>query len=123
MWEQAVIKINSYLSEAMRQFKSLEFFTRLKTVDVVFIQTMDGFTFSTASLIDILIGMFYTYIDIVKADVESSLLSIISNDDFSPIVVPNDQIYENYCVKFPFLQNPKFSFERYIFNNISEINE
>ncbi|KAH6562959.1 hypothetical protein BASA60_010876 [Batrachochytrium salamandrivorans] len=104
LWEMAVSKMNTHISECLRDCENPELFLEVKMCVVAFIQTMEVYGFAVASVMDLMISLVDRFASVKKSQCCKKLLRVIEEeDDYMPMIINNmeelDQV--NQAFKLP----------------------
>ncbi|KAI8926727.1 exocyst complex subunit Sec15-like-domain-containing protein [Entophlyctis helioformis] len=111
LWESAVNKMNTHISECLRDCVDPDLFLKIKICVVAFIQTMGIYGFSVTSLTDLMVSLLDRFADLKKSQCAERLIKIIDEeDDYMPMIVNNpdelDEVNGAFTVPLEQLKSP-----------------
>ncbi|KAL2919846.1 Rab GTPase-binding exocyst subunit S15 [Polyrhizophydium stewartii] len=88
LWEVAVGKMNTHISECLRECENPEMFLKIKMCVVAFIQTMEIYGFSVTSVMDLMISLVDRFAELKKSQCNEKFQRVIDEeDDYMPMII------------------------------------
>ncbi|RKP17923.1 hypothetical protein ROZALSC1DRAFT_30318, partial [Rozella allomycis CSF55] len=106
LWENAMSKINSIVSENFRDCKNPQIFLSLKKMNYNVIKTMRGYNFNTQPMEDFQLILFNRYLDTIRSQMNEQILKSIEGDDFELFHCPNKDTFSILKSELEFIQEP-----------------
>lgn len=94
LWDSLCQTAISLISKALSAIDNAEHLLKIKNLISVFIQTMNGFNFSTAAVSNFLLVLFDKYAELLKQRFSEDFIEIVGTDDYMPMPIQNAEEFE-----------------------------
>ncbi|KAF9896712.1 hypothetical protein BX616_006896, partial [Lobosporangium transversale] len=86
-----------------------DMFLNIKLLLMLYIQTMESYNYPVAKLNDLLLTLFHTYTDQLEAKFSANFQKLVDEDDYTPMLVENQDEYNLLQMSFRFKEDRKSS--------------
>ncbi|KAF8929985.1 exocyst complex subunit Sec15-like-domain-containing protein [Dissophora ornata] len=97
------------LSEGLANCQDPDMFLSVKLLLMLYIQTMESYNYPVSKLNDLLLTLFRTYADQLETKFSSNFHKLVDEDDYTPILVENQDEYNLLQMSFRFKEDRKSS--------------
>ncbi|PFH55383.1 hypothetical protein XA68_18441 [Ophiocordyceps unilateralis] len=94
LWESMCNAVVSLTARAMNDVSNAEVLLKIKGVIALFMQTMEGWSYSTSTLDSFLLALFDKYAELLKRRFSEDFQEIVSTDDYMPMAINSLEEYE-----------------------------
>ncbi|EXJ86497.1 hypothetical protein A1O3_03448 [Capronia epimyces CBS 606.96] len=94
LWDSLCQTAISLMSKALSAVDNAEHLLKIKNLISVFIQTMNGFNFSTAAVQNFVLVLFDKYAELLKQRFSEDFIEIVGTDDYMPMPIQNAEEFE-----------------------------
>ncbi|KAF9110162.1 hypothetical protein BGX27_006704 [Mortierella sp. AM989] len=97
------------LSEGLANCQDPDMFLSVKLLLMLYIQTMESYNYPVSKLNDLLLTLFRTYADQMETKFSSKFHKLVDEDDYTPMLVENQDEYNVLQMAFRFKEDRKSS--------------
>ncbi|KAG8532027.1 uncharacterized protein KY384_003663 [Bacidia gigantensis] len=94
LWDSMCQQAISLTSSALQEVNNAELILKIKTVFALFIQTMESWNYSVATLDGFLLQLFEKYAELLKRRFSDDFQEIVSTDDYMPMPINKLEEYD-----------------------------
>ncbi|EDN90782.1 hypothetical protein SS1G_00182 [Sclerotinia sclerotiorum 1980 UF-70] len=115
LWDSMCNAAINAVSKALDEFDDPDVILQTKNVIALFIQTMEGWGYSVATLDAYVLKLFYRYADLLKRKFSTDFQQIVSTDEYMPMPVNSEEDFDkivqvswNFLNRFYFIMDDHF---------------
>ncbi|KAG0303506.1 hypothetical protein BGZ98_006576 [Dissophora globulifera] len=97
------------LSDGLASCHDPDMFLNVKLLLMLYIQTMESYNYPVSKLNDLLLTLFRTYADQLETKFSSNFHKLVDEDDYTPMLVENQDEYNLLQMSFRFKEDRKSS--------------
>ncbi|KAI1320721.1 hypothetical protein EDD11_010255 [Mortierella claussenii] len=98
-----------HLSEGLASCQDPDMFLSIKLLLMLYIQTMESYSYPVKKLNDLLLTLFRTYADQLENKFSANFHKLVDEDDYTPMLVENQDEYNLLQMSFRFKEDRKSS--------------
>jgi len=103
LWDAALSNVNALISANLKECADPDLFLEIKLMVILFMQTLEAYSYPVTKLTDLMISLFDRYADLLKCACEVEILGIIEGDEYAPMMVNSkeelDEVYTMYQIE------------------------
>ncbi|KTW27352.1 hypothetical protein T552_02332 [Pneumocystis carinii B80] len=94
LWDSLCDKLIENISNSIKDVEDLQLIQDIKSLILLFIQTIETYDYSMKKLYNFSLSLFETYSRLLKAQFSKDFEQIVTEDDYMPIVISNMEDYQ-----------------------------
>lgn len=94
LWDSLCDKLIENISNSIKDVDDLQLIQDIKSLVLLFIQTIETYDYSMKKLYNFSLSLFETYSRLLKAQFSKDFEHIVTDDDYMPIVINNMEDYQ-----------------------------